>query len=513
MKFNLLKERLVVWVPGASRTPIPPQALNSTDPAAGFARELPLRPIRSWGRLRRKFRAIVRRFLCYRSPHMARLLYDNVDGSPREITLGNRDVTIGRESGNEIVLGNPRTSRQHAVIRSQDDGTYQIVDLGSANGTMLNSNRLRMPATLHDQDVVSVGKTQIIFSEPRAVPKPAIDSTAQMSTAMAATSAGSSLIGAGPAMSEVFRLAEKAALSPIAVLIEGETGTGKELFAQAIHASSPRARAPFLPVNCAALPESLIESELFGHRRGAFTGAHQDRKGIFEAASGGTIFLDEIGEMPAAMQPKLLRVLQEGAVTPIGESCPRAVDVRVLSATNRDLTREIEDTKFRSDLYFRLAAFRIRLPPLRERLEDLPLLAQRLLSQAAQAHGTRAPEIEPATLAMLCAYDWPGNVRQLQNELYRAVALAPTGVPITTEHLSEEIRANQGAAPGSPPTQAAPGDLREARASFESDHIQRMLQQCDGNVSMAARELGLSRNGLLKKIKELGLSVPGREPS
>jgi transcriptional regulator with GAF, ATPase, and Fis domain len=197
------------------------------------------------------------------------------------------------------------------------------------------------------------------------------------------------MIGTGPAMLEVFRLMESAAASTMAVLIEGETGTGKELVARGIHRESARADAPFLGVSCAALTETVIESELFGHRRGAFTGATQDKRGLFEAATGGTLFLDEIGETPAAMQAKLLRVLQEGEVIPVGDTRPRKVDVRIITATNRDLGAEVSANRFRVDLYYRLGAFPIRLPPLRERPEDIPLLADRVIATASERSGKR----------------------------------------------------------------------------------------------------------------------------
>src|SRR6185369_9493165 len=234
----------------------------------------------------------------------------------------------------------------------------------------------------------------------------------------------SEILGTSASMAEVFRLMESAAASPIAVLVEGETGTGKELVARGIHRASARAEGPFLAINCAALPETLLESELFGHRRGAFTGAVQDHIGLFEAAAAGTLLLDEIGEMPMTMQVKLLRVLQEGEVVPLGDTRPRKIDVRVISATNRELSTEIAAHRFREDLYYRLAAFPIRIPPLRERREDIPLLADHFLAGAAERHRKWIRGIEPAALELLTRFDWPGNVRELSNELERAAALA-----------------------------------------------------------------------------------------
>jgi two-component system response regulator HupR/HoxA len=312
------------------------------------------------------------------------------------------------------------------------------------------------------------------------------------------------MIGTGASMAEVICLMESAAASPIAVLVEGETGTGKELVARGIHGASARAEAPFVAVNCAALPETLLESELFGYRRGAFTGATQDQRGLFEAASGGTILLDEIGDMPPAMQAKLLRVLQEGEIVPLGDRRPRRIDVRVISATNHELAAEAARGAFHQDLYYRLAAFPIRLPPLRERREDLPLLAGRFLAAAAERHRKVIPGFEPAALALLVRFDWPGNVRELQNEVERAVALARDGESIAPRHLSPKL--------GDPPASAAAAveeaeavPLRAARAAFEARHIATVLRRHGGNVTRAAEALGLSRFMLQRKMKEYGL--------
>ncbi|MBM4268699.1 MAG: GAF domain-containing protein [Deltaproteobacteria bacterium] len=316
------------------------------------------------------------------------------------------------------------------------------------------------------------------------------------------------LVGGAPAMREVFSLMESAAASPITVLIEGETGTGKELVARAIHGASPRATGPFVAVNCAALPESLLESELFGHRRGSFTGATQDRKGLFEAAVGGTIFLDEIGEMPLTMQTKILRVLQESEIVPIGETQPRAVDVRVISATNRNLEVEVDEGRMRADLFYRLSGFPIRVPPLSERREDIARFVAHFLPRAADQHSRRIDGIETEALERLVEAPWPGNVRQLQNEIERAVALAREGETIGMRHLSRRLQDGSGNAASSDGPAAAvtgPRDLRSARAEFEARHIAAVLREHSGNVSRAAASLGLSRSMLQRKIKEYGL--------
>jgi Nif-specific regulatory protein len=330
------------------------------------------------------------------------------------------------------------------------------------------------------------------------------------------------IIGNGPAMVEVFRLMETAAASSISVLIEGETGTGKELVARAIHRASARSDGPLLAVNCAALPETLLESELFGHRRGAFTGAIRDNPGLFRSASGGTVFLDEIGDMPLSMQARLLRVLEQQEVVPLGDSFPLKVDVRVLSATNSDLKAEVSQGDFREDLYYRLAVFPIGLPPVRSRPEDIPILASRFLSSAAERQRKRIGGFGPDVIEFLERFHWPGNVRELKNEIERAVALATDGGLIEAHHLSATIRNPEGrtaAARGETSAQrwsqvpagtvnksdGEPRSLRQVRATVEASYIGQILREHQGNVSRSARALGLSRPALQKKIKEYRL--------
>jgi len=318
----------------------------------------------------------------------------------------------------------------------------------------------------------------------------------------------SEIVGTGAAMSKVFRLMESAAASPISVLVQGETGTGKELIARAIHSASGRGGEALVAVNCGALPADLLESELFGHARGAFTGATVEQRGLFEAAHRGTIFLDEVGDLPPAMQVKLLRVLQDGEIMPLGTTKTRRVDVRVIAATNRDLQAEVDAGAFRADLYYRIAAFPIPLPPLREHREDIPLLVERFVASACRRHGDkRVGRIEIETVEMLSRYDWPGNVRQLRNEVERAVALTPEGDPLSPETFSDAVRGIHSAGRVDPTPEVLRTDatLREARERFEAGYITAALGRHGGNVSRTAESLGISRVMLQRKIKDLKL--------
>jgi Nif-specific regulatory protein len=310
------------------------------------------------------------------------------------------------------------------------------------------------------------------------------------------------IVAQSAVMAEVIDLMEAALETPFNVLIEGETGTGKELVARAIHYNGPRRRRAFVAVNCAALNENLLESELFGHRRGAFTGALQDKKGLFEVADQGTIFLDEIGETSPAFQAKLLRVLQEGEFIPVGDVSARRVNLRVISATNRTLAEEARAGRFREDLYYRLATFPIRVPPLRERREDVPLLVEHLLRRIAERLGRKDQPIEPAALALLEGYAWPGNVRELENELERAASLT-RGAPIDVAQLSRKVRGTE--ATPRPAADDQPLALRPALERFEREHLKRVLTAHDANVSRTARALGISRVALQRKMKEFGL--------
>ncbi len=297
--------------------------------------------------------------------------------------------------------------------------------------------------------------------------------------------------------------ARRLARSDINVLIGGESGSGKELLAQAVHNASARADQPFIAVNCGAIPAELLESELFGHVKGAFTGATNNRDGLFLAADGGTLFLDEIGDMPINLQVKLLRVLQEHKVRPLGSSSDRPIDVRIISATHRDLEQAIAEQHFREDLYYRLNVAQLALPPLRERKEDVSLLARHFLEDIAQRTGDSARQLSPGGQRLLLQYDWPGNIRQLRNVIEQLVALSST--PVLAESLVAEIL----------PQQEAPAlvPLKEAKRQFERDYVIRLLRMTGGNITEAARLSGRNRSDFHKIMKRHELESDRFRPS
>jgi two-component system nitrogen regulation response regulator GlnG len=332
---------------------------------------------------------------------------------------------------------------------------------------------------------------------------------------------GERLVGRSPALLEIFKTVGKIAGRDVSVLITGESGTGKEMVARAIHAASLRAEGPFVAINTAAIPRELLESELFGHERGAFTGAVAARTGRFREAHQGTLFLDEIGDMPVDLQAKLLRVLQSGEVTPVGASASEQVDVRILAATHRDLDADVREGRFREDLLYRLRVVPIRIPPLRERRDDIALLAEHFVSRYAEDLGTGRRYLTPATLAHLEAHDWPGNVRELENSIKRALVLS-SGEVLTPEDFAFLVAA---------PAAGSGDDLllglieHEVAAALDSGKndvyrsilervekplLEAVLAHTDGNQIRAAAILGINRNTLRKKIVELGIPLPGR---
>jgi two-component system response regulator AtoC len=313
---------------------------------------------------------------------------------------------------------------------------------------------------------------------------------------------GFEIVGHSPAFRAAMDVARKVARHPSTVLITGESGTGKELIARLIHQSSPRADHAFVAVNCGAIPDTLLESELFGHVRGSFTGASTDKPGLFEEAENGTLFLDEIGELPLPLQVKLLRVLQEGEVRRVGANSSRKVDVRVVAATNRDLAADASAGRFREDLYYRVNVVGVRLPPLRERREDIPELAHHCVRRHGARLGFQTASIDAAGMRLLAEHSWPGNVRELENVIERALVLSG-GEPIGVEHLTDLVHRPRRPAEAS----SAEGDLSVKRRTEELERrlIRRALERTRGNRTRAARLLDLSHRALLYKIRDYGL--------
>ncbi len=332
--------------------------------------------------------------------------------------------------------------------------------------------------------------------------------------------AGDGLVGTSGPMREVTRMIDAVAYSAATVLVQGESGTGKELVARALHAKSPRRGQPFVALNCGALTETLLESELFGHVKGAFTGAQRDQKGLFDAADGGTIFLDEIGDIPPATQVRLLRVLQEGELKPVGSAEAIRVDVRVIAATHRDLPKLVKTGKFREDLFYRLNVIAIPLPPLRERIDDVPLLAHHFLRRYTERLGKKVKTLSPEAIELLCGYRWPGNVRELENAMERAVVLCrgegitpadlPPAISGRTAPLIREVPSAGGDAASLAMSYAAAKE--QALRRFEKTYVDALMRACDNNISAAARKAGMDRSNfkrVLRKYRSDVESEPG----
>ena len=311
------------------------------------------------------------------------------------------------------------------------------------------------------------------------------------------------IIGEAASMKKLFEQLRKVVDTRVTVLIEGETGTGKELVASAVHYWSNRREKLFVAQNCAAMPENLLESELFGHKKGSFTGATEDKKGLFELAHEGTLFLDEVGEMPIQLQAKLLRALQEGEIRPLGASKTKRVEVRIVAATNRDLEKEVAEGRFREDLFYRLRVFPLRLPPLRERREDIPVLAGHFLKRYSEEFGRHVGGFSQAGMELLSAYKWPGNVRELENEMQRLVIQVEDEEFVQPEHLSPRIRQAEGVVEKVRPRK---GTLKEMMEEVEKHILREALAEHDNNKSATAKTLGITREGLHKKLKNYNMA-------
>jgi transcriptional regulator with PAS, ATPase and Fis domain len=388
--------------------------------------------------------------------------------------------SIGSHSANDVVLEDPTVSRFHCQLTVDALGV-RLRDLGSRNGTKVDGTRV-LDGYLRDGSLLQVGRSTVSFQlGTDRVRLPLSDRTVM-----------GPLVGKSLAMRTVFALLQLAAKSEATVLLEGETGTGKEGAAQAIHRESSRRDGPFIVVDCGAIPGNLLESELFGHEKGAFTGACERRLGAFEEASTGTLFLDEVGELPIDLQPKLLRALESKEIRRVGSSQWRAADVRVVAATNRELRTDVNTGRFRSDLYYRLAVVTIALPPLRSRLEDLPLLVGRLLGTLGADTGTAALLSAPEFLRTLESAAWPGNVRELRNFLQRCLVFRQ---PIPTAQIAASISEVAG------DIWHYVGARRRALDEFERRYLEALLARHDGKVALAAKEAGVGRVYLYKLLK------------
>jgi transcriptional regulator with GAF, ATPase, and Fis domain len=418
-----------------------------------------------------------------------------IDGPDKGLraTIPASGLRIGTAAGSPLRLRDSTVSRIHCELRLRRGGVH-LLDAGSTNGCIANGVRVR-DADLPPGTTVRLGGTTIrVLASDEKVIVP-LSSRTELGR----------LVGASAEMRQIYAIIERAAPTEATVLIRGETGTGKELAARAIHQLSPRAAGPLVPVDCAAIAPGLVESELFGHVRGAFSGAMTDRKGLFEEADGGTIFLDEIGELPLPMQAKLLRVLESREIRRVGGNAVKPVDVRVIAATHRPLAPDVNDGSFREDLFYRLAVIEIEMPPLRARREDVPALAQHFYEQIRGRAGALPLEL----LASLPARSWGGNVRELRNFIERSVSL---GLPVPASSGGARI------SPSPPPDPPPPGPearvssdvpMLEARQSwvdqFESAYVRALLARTGNNVTRAAKEARVSRRFLQSVMRRLGL--------
>ncbi len=395
--------------------------------------------------------------------------------------------SIGSHVGNDLVIEEPTVSRFHCEVTVDDNGA-RVRDVGSTNGLFLDGVRI-FDAAPRTGSLLKLGRVTLRFDFGNATNRILVSERTSMGT----------LLGASLPMRSCFALMERAAKTKVNVLIEGETGTGKSQAAHAIHLESSRADGPFLVVDCGAIPTNLLESELFGHEKGSFTGASERRIGAFEEASGGTVFLDEIGELPTELQPKLLRVLENREIRRVGSNKHLPVDVRVIAATHRDLRQKVNDGSFREDLYYRLAVVRLRMPALRERSEDIALLADRLLANLGAPRQTIASLCGPEFLESLRRAAWPGNIRELRNYLERCLV------------FEEALPVSEGAPNPSQPTAEVDARVPYAEArrraidEFEHRYVQALLALHRGKVTQAAQAADVDRVYLYKLMKRHNL--------
>jgi len=439
----------------------------------------------------------------------SRLVVEDGPGKGKRLDIASERMTIGRSVICDLTLDDTAVSGTHCEIIAKENG-FLLRDLGSANGTWVAGVRVR-EAWLEPGMPLRVGRTVLRFEH----------GPGSIEIDLSRREKFYELIGHGVRMREIFAVLEKVAASDLTVLVRGETGTGKELVARAIHRASKRAQRPLVVQDCSAIPANLIESILFGHERGSFTGAADRKRGCFEVADGGTLFLDEIGELDLSLQPKLLRVLETREVQRVGGTRMIPVDVRVVAATNRDLRQMVNDGTFREDLYYRLSVVQVDLPPLRERVEDIPGLASQFLEESAK----RAPQGEGVSFTItddamtkLQAYPWPGNVRELKNTIERAVSLAD-GTELGMHDLMPASQKTPPMVfPGGTAEQFVDNDIpfKDAKQrvvdAFEAQYLKAVLDKHGDNISRSARAAGLTRYHLRELAKRYGLRGETNDP-
>jgi len=421
--------------------------------------------------------------------------------SGKQIVSDKEKLRVGAHPQSDVVLSEDRTvSRNHFEIEYTDRG-YLLIDLKSTNGTFLDGRRVER-AYLSPGSQIRSGQSTLTFApiDEEVTVEP--DSEGQLG----------GMVGKSLKMRQIFGLIKKIAPMDVSVVIQGETGTGKELVARAIHENSSRRQGPLVVIDCGAIPPNLIESELFGHEKGAFTGATQSRPGAFERAKGGTIFLDELGELRLDLQPKLLRVLENREVRRVGGNEVIEVDVRLIAATNRDLVKEIQAGNFREDLYFRLSVISIQLPPLRQRREDIPHILRTALADPDLVGKVGRKRFTPEALAVMSNYSWPGNIRELLNVVSHVITFSE-GEEIDVHHLPPRLLGTQKEAPLSFNEHLSFKDAKEQLLeNFEREYIGQLLKRCEGNISRAARESGLHRKSIERLVKKYQLDARSMRP-
>jgi DNA-binding NtrC family response regulator len=431
------------------------------------------------------------------------------------------EIVVGRGADTDVPIEHSTVSRRHATILLGEE--IRITDQGSFNGTRIGGKKLEphIPAPLGIATIAELGETMVVLQ---------VEGAEALTHSRSTSSVREPRPELSPAMQHLYRLVDHVAESNLTVIVRGETGAGKEVVAEELHKRSPRAAGPLVKLNCAALPEQLLEGELFGYERGAFTGAVSAKMGLIEAAHGGTLFLDEIGEMPLATQAKLLRVVESREVMRLGSLRAKGIDLRLVAATHRDLETMVATGAFRQDLYYRLNGVSLTIPPLRERVDEIPRLANELAVRFCKEAKRPIIPISDAALAVLKAYPWPGNVRELRNVIERAIVFCRT-IAIAPEHLGLVPPASPSR-PAPPPTRSSPplsplsplsappgssavmldpGSLPAEVDALERERILGALEKCEGNQTMAAEMLGISRRTLLRRLDEYRVPRP-RKP-